>query len=74
LTILFAGLYCDKVVTKEGLLLDGEIAVNFGKAVWEAFILELKKRRKSLIMYAGRGTFQKRADFQLQPGFQEGKL
>jgi hypothetical protein len=32
LTILFAALYCDNVVTKEGLLLDGKIAVNFGRA------------------------------------------
>jgi len=42
LTILFAGLYCDKVVPVEGLLLDGKIAVNCGRAAREAFILELK--------------------------------
>jgi hypothetical protein len=65
LTIFFAGLYCDKVVTKEGVLLDGKIAVNFGRAAWEVFILELKEQRKSLILYAGRMTFQKRTDFQL---------
>jgi hypothetical protein len=35
-------LYCDNVATKEGLLLDGKIAVNFGRAAREAFILELK--------------------------------
>jgi hypothetical protein len=58
LTILFAELYCDKAVTKEGLRLDGKIAVNFGRAAWEAFILELKKTteiRKTHYLVMDRG-------------------
>jgi hypothetical protein len=46
LTILFTGLYCDKVATEEVLRLNGKIAVNFGKAAREACILELKNKRK----------------------------
>ena len=44
--------------------MDGKIAVDFGRAALETFILELKKQQKSLISYAGRRNFQKRTDFQ----------
>jgi hypothetical protein len=37
-------LYYDKIFIKKGLHLDGNFAVNFGRAAREAVILQLKKK------------------------------